>query len=86
VSGPVRLSVVATDGTLGTMSSMKKSRQVQHLDGKARAQAKQASRDADARALASGRRSAAALRQENEVVANAARSARLDLAASRSLS
>ena len=50
-----------------------------------RAREKQASRAADERDLSSGRRSAEQLRQENELFAAFAGSARVDLAASRSL-
>jgi hypothetical protein len=57
----------------------------EHFDSRVRAREKQASRDADERDLRSGRKSAEQLRQENELLAPFARSARVDLAASRSL-
>jgi hypothetical protein len=50
-----------------------------------RALAKEASRRSDARALASGRKSAAELRRENESFAALARSARVNFEALRSL-
>ena len=55
------------------------------VDVSVRAREKQASRAADERDLRSGRRSAEQVRQENELFAAFARSARVDLAASRSL-
>jgi len=55
------------------------------LDPRARAAAKQRSRDADERALASGRKSVAQLKRENEVFAPLAREARVDFTAARSL-
>jgi hypothetical protein len=55
------------------------------VDPGGRAREKQASRAADERDLRSGRKSAEQLRQENELFAAVARSARVDLAASRSL-
>jgi hypothetical protein len=55
------------------------------LDIRARAARKQASREQDERALRTGRKSAEQLRQENELLTPFARSARVDLAASRSL-
>jgi hypothetical protein len=57
----------------------------EHLDVGALAAQKQASRTKDEHDLRSGRRSAEQLRQENELLAPFARSARVDLAASRSL-
>ena len=56
-----------------------------HLDSQARAREKQASRDADVRAIVSKQKPARQLRRENEVFAGFARSARADLAASRRL-
>jgi hypothetical protein len=56
-----------------------------HLDARVRAAEKQASREQDERDLHSGRKSAEQLRQENELFVSFARSARVDLAASRSL-
>lgn len=50
-----------------------------------RVQAKEASRRADARAVAAGRKSADEVREENEVFAPLARAARADLRSSRSL-
>lgn len=50
---------------------------------RSRAKAKQASRDADAAALASGEKTGEQLRKENEVFGEVARSARLDFAASK---
>lgn len=50
-----------------------------------RARAKDGSRRADERALASGGKSAAQLRRENEVFASLARSVDVNIAASRSL-
>lgn len=50
-----------------------------------RIRAKQAARAADERALVSGAKSVAQLKRENEVFASMARSARVDLTASRSL-
>jgi hypothetical protein len=55
------------------------------FDPDLRAREKLASRAADERDLSSGRRSAEQLRQENELFAAFAGSARVDLAASRSL-
>jgi hypothetical protein len=57
----------------------------EHLDVHARAAQKQASREQDERDLRTGRKSAGQLRQENELLAPFADSARVDLAASRSL-
>jgi hypothetical protein len=57
----------------------------QPLDPAARAAEKQRSRDEDARALASGEKTAAQLRDENEVFAKLAPMSRVDLTASRSL-
>jgi hypothetical protein len=57
----------------------------EHLDVRARAAQKQASREQDERDLRTGRKSAEQLRQENELLAPFGRSARVDLAASRSL-
>jgi hypothetical protein len=58
---------------------------INHLDADERAREKQASRLADVLALSSGQKSADQLRQENEVFAPLARSARVNLAASRLL-
>jgi hypothetical protein len=55
------------------------------LDVRARAAQKQTSRERDERDLLSGHKSAEQLRRENELLAPFARSARVDLAASRSL-
>jgi hypothetical protein len=55
------------------------------LDVRARAAQKQASREQDERDLRSGHKSAEQLRRENEMLAPFVRSARVDLAASRSL-
>ena len=55
------------------------------FDPRARAWEKQESRVADERDLRSGRKSAEELRLENELLARFAGSARVDLAASRSL-
>ncbi|HTB50258.1 MAG TPA: hypothetical protein VK701_04715 [Solirubrobacteraceae bacterium] len=57
----------------------------EHLDARARAVQKQVSREQDEHDLRSGRKSAEQLRRENELLAPFARSARVDLAASRSL-
>jgi hypothetical protein len=57
----------------------------EHLDVGLRAAQKQASRAKDERDLRLGRKPAERLRKENELVAALARSARVDLAASRSL-
>jgi hypothetical protein len=57
----------------------------QTFDPAERAREKQASRDADARALASGEKSALELERENEVFARLASRARIDLPAARSL-
>lgn len=57
----------------------------EHLDPRVRAREKQASRDSDERDLRSGRKSAEQLRAENDLFASLARSARVDLSASRSL-
>jgi len=57
----------------------------EHLDVRARAARKRASREQDERDLCTGRKSAEQLRQENELLSPFARSARVDLAASRSL-
>jgi hypothetical protein len=54
------------------------------LDFRARAAQKQDSREQDERNLRSGLKSAEQLRRENELLAPFARSARVDLAASRS--
>lgn len=59
--------------------------QDEHLDVGVRAAEKQASRAQDERDLRSGRKSAMQLREENELFVSFARSARVDLAASRSL-
>jgi hypothetical protein len=56
-----------------------------HYDPRSRARAKQASRAADERTLASRAKTVALLKRENEVFAPLARSARVDLTASRSL-
>lgn len=55
------------------------------LDVRARTAQKQASREQDERDLRSGCKSAEQLRRENELLAPFVRSARVDLAASRSL-
>lgn len=55
------------------------------LDVAARTREKEASRQADARALADGDKTAEQLREENEVFARLAPVARADLSASRSL-
>jgi len=55
------------------------------LDQVARAAEKQRSRAEDARALASGEKTGAHLREENEVFARLAPRTRVDLGASRSL-
>lgn len=57
----------------------------EHLDVRARAAQKQASRKQDERDMRTGRKSAEQLRRENELLAPFARTARVDLAASRSL-
>jgi hypothetical protein len=57
----------------------------EHLDVRARAAQKQASREQDEHDLRTGRKSAEQLRRENELLAPFARTARVDLAASRSL-
>jgi hypothetical protein len=57
----------------------------ERFDPRVRAREKQASREADERDLRSGRQSAEQLRSENEFLARFAHSARVDLAASRSL-
>ncbi len=59
--------------------------QDEHLDAGVRAAEKQASRERDEHDLRAGRKSAAQLREENELFVSFARSARVDLAASRSL-
>ncbi|MBA2451474.1 MAG: hypothetical protein H0V51_25945 [Chloroflexi bacterium] len=56
-----------------------------HIDPRARARAKQASRAADERMLATGEKSVAQLKRENEVFAPFARSAKIDLTSSRRL-
>lgn len=55
------------------------------FDPGVRAREKQASREADERDLRSGRKSVEQMRSENEFLARFAQSARVDLAASRSL-
>ena len=55
------------------------------LDSRIRSAEKQRSRLADGRALASGQKSVAQLKRENEVFAPLAREARVDFSASRSL-
>lgn len=57
----------------------------ERLDVHGRAAQKQASREQDERDLCTGRKSAEQLRRENELLAPFAGSARVDLAASRSL-
>jgi plasmid stability protein len=57
----------------------------EQLDVRVRAAQKQVSRERDERDLRTGRKSAERLRQENELLAPFAGSARVDLAASRSL-
>ncbi len=57
-----------------------------HIDPNSRARAKQAARAADERQMASGEKSVAQLKRENEVFAPLARSAQVNLSASRSLS
>ena len=56
-----------------------------HFDSQVRAAEKRQSRLADAQALASGLKSVAQLKRENEVFSPLAREARLDLSASRLL-
>jgi hypothetical protein len=56
-----------------------------HVDPSSRARAKQAARADDERLMASGEKSVAQLKRENEVFAPLARSARVNLSASRSL-
>jgi hypothetical protein len=58
---------------------------VNSFDPRERAREKARSRVADERALASGQKSMADLKRENEVFAPLASSARIDLSASRSL-
>lgn len=60
-------------------------RDEEKLDPAERAAEKQASRDADARALASGEKSVEELRFENEALARVLSRGRIDLTASRSL-
>jgi hypothetical protein len=57
----------------------------EHLDVRAGAARKRISREQDERDLRTGHKSAEQLRRENELLAPFARSARVDLAASRSL-
>lgn len=57
----------------------------QCLDPAARKRCKQESRDADARALITGRKTSEQMREENEVFAALARGARVNLKAARSL-
>jgi hypothetical protein len=57
-----------------------------HIDSSSRARAKQAARADDERLMASGEKSVAQLKRENEAFAPLARSARVNLSASRSLS
>jgi|NGEPerStandDraft_8_1074529.scaffolds.fasta_scaffold147712_1 hypothetical protein len=57
----------------------------ERFDPSVRAREKWASREADERDLRSGRKSGEQLRRENEFLARFADSARVDLAASRSL-
>jgi hypothetical protein len=57
----------------------------EHLDTRARAAQKQASREQDERDLRLGCKSAEQVRRENELLAPFVRSACVDLAASRSL-
>lgn len=59
--------------------------QAHSFDSAARAAAKQASRNADVAALASGRASQAEIRRENEHFARLANGARINLLAARSL-
>lgn len=66
--------------TIGAMQN-----ENERLEVRAHAVQKQASREQDERDLRTGRKSAEQLRQENELLASFARSARVDLAASRSL-
>jgi hypothetical protein len=60
--------------------------QKKNINPRSRALTKQAARASDERLLASGRKSVAQLKRENEAFAPLARSARVDLSASRSLS
>ncbi|HVA19797.1 MAG TPA: hypothetical protein VMU55_06470 [Solirubrobacteraceae bacterium] len=60
-------------------------RKDERFDPGVRAREKQVSREADERDLSSGRKSVEQLRRENEFLARFASSARVDLAASRSL-
>jgi len=62
------------------------SQRVDNFDAVSRARAKQASRRADEGRLGSSKVSVAQLKRENEVFGPVARSARVDLGASRSLS
>ncbi len=57
-----------------------------HIDPSSRARAKQAARADNERLMASGEKSVAQLKRENEAFAPLARSARVNLSASRSLS
>ena len=57
-----------------------------HIDSSSRARAKQVARADDERLMASGEKSVAQLKRENEAFAPLARSARVNLSASRSLS
>lgn len=56
-----------------------------NIDPDSRARTKQASRAADERLMASGGKSVARVKRENEVFAPLARAARIDLTSSRSL-
>jgi hypothetical protein len=60
-------------------------KRVEHVDPAERRLQKDASRLADAHALASGRKDAAQLRSENEVLVSPGRPARIELPAARSL-
>jgi hypothetical protein len=76
---------VVTEATGGADTISVTSVDEQPFDWAARAREKQASRDEDARALASGEKSAEQLSEENEVFARVLADARINLAASESL-
>jgi len=65
--------------------NIKRQPQPERLNSQSRASEKQASREVDARALASGRRSTQQLCRENEAFAPLAARAKVRLSASRSL-
>jgi hypothetical protein len=71
-----------SNATIGEAMTQRNSQ----TEARSRARAKQEARANDERLLSSGQRSVAQMKAENEVFAPLARTARVDLSASRSLS